>query len=422
MVMRAIVVVSLVCIALGAGACGSGDSLPRRTSTTDVGMTAATTATAIPSPTAGPSASPAAAGVPVRHALASGDALPSRNGLLYVALKSGEMVFWEMPGQYGARPISRDGRWVAWSAHGSSGVHLLDTASGRDRALSLAGEPAGAAGLSQDGATMVLVSASQIALVETDSLRVLAQASAPAPIQDGGAEFSVDGSAALGFGGTTDAAPATVILRPDGSTTAVAGGTWPLRWSPDGRSLAVTAANGTRIVSNQGATMLEIPFGNVEHGFNPRWSPDGTYIAIANAYNAGGERVFDATTGAEVLRTTGSPSCLGDYWLADRSLSFGWDGLQVTVPSGEMSQGPAGTGAPGFTFDQSAGVGVTRLLLENGGSVEFRSQAPWSAYYDGDGVHLTMTDGRALFLVGIGGKGLCDGQMAAPSVQLPPFS
>ena len=41
---------------------------------------------------------PPTAALPVRHVLASGDTLPSENGLLYIGLDSGEMVFWEMPG------------------------------------------------------------------------------------------------------------------------------------------------------------------------------------------------------------------------------------------------------------------------------------------------------------------------------------
>lgn len=160
---------------------------------------------------------------------------------------------------------------------------------------------------------------------------------------------------------------------------------------------------------------------DVEHGYNPRWSPNGKYIAVANTYSAGGERVFDGTTGAEVLRVTGSPSCLGDFWLAGNLLAYGYGGLAVTVPSGEIVQAPPLVNSAG-AFDQSVSAGTTRLLLDAGGSVEFRSEAPWSAYYDGEGVHLVLTDGRALFLIGVGGKGLCDGRMDELSVQLPPFS
>ncbi len=358
--------------------------------------------------------------MPVRHVLASGDTLPSENGLLYIRLDSGQMVFWEMPGQYGARPISRDGRWVVWSAQGSSaGVHLLDTDTGADHDVVVAGEAGSVVGFSADGASMVVVTRSKVALVETASSRMLAEAAAPAAGPNGSAEFSVDGSAALGFGGSTDAGATTLILRPDGSTTEVAGGTWPLRWSPDGSALAITTATGTRTVAADGATKLEIPFGNVESGANPRWSPDGRYIAIANAYPVGGARVFDAATGAEVLRTTGSPTCLADYWLGDRSMRFAWDNRVVAVPSGAISAGPPEP-QPEVTFDQAADPGVTRLLLKSGAAVEFASTF-WSLYYDGDGIYTTTTDGRALFLIGIGGKGICDGQMAAPAVQLPPF-
>ena len=49
------------------------------------------------------------------------------------------------------------------------------------------------------------------------------------------------------------------------------------------------------------------------------------------------------------------------------------------------------------------------------------SEFTWAYPYDDDGVHFAMSDGRVLALVGYGGKGLCDEEMPAPEVQLPPF-
>ena len=45
----------------------------------------------------------------------------------------------------------------------------------------------------------------------------------------------------------------------------------------------------------------------------------------------------------------------------------------------------------------------------------------WAYFYDDSGVLTMTTDGRVLELLGYGGKGLCDTQLPAPAVQLPPF-
>lgn len=384
--------------------------------------------TAVPgTPSAVPAASltpTTAVTVPQRHVVPNGGMLPSENGLLYIRLDTGEMEFWAMPGPYGARPISRDGRWVVWGAQGVSRTHLLDTHTGLDRVLTVSGEPAGAAGFSGDGQLLFLVGVSRVALVETESGRVLAEAPSPPGNSSGAAEFAPDGAAATGFAAQSAGSRTTVILRPNGSALTIDGGTWPIRWSRDGIRLAVSTATGLWIVSAGKAPQIEIPLGGSDRGYNPRWSPDGRYLATANGGNTGGQRVFDAATGEEVLRAVGTPTCIGDYWFEDGTLAYGWEGRRVAVPSGEIREGlPARPRNDGYRFDDAVRTpGITRLLLANGAAVEFQSSGMWSVPYDGDGIYGATTDGRALFLVGIGGKGICDSQFPEPSVQLPPFA
>lgn len=359
---------------------------------------------------------------PTRYAVSNGAALPSANGLLFVTLHTGEVHFWALPAPYSARPISRDGRWVAWGSPAVNGNHLLDTHSGKDRVLAIGGSPAAATNFSPDGRLMVLDSSSTVALVETESGKSVASAAKTAgAITNGAAAFSIAGYAAQGFA-DSKGSRTSVVLRPDGSSFSIDGGSWPLRWSPEGQRLAVTTAAGVRIVSGSGEPIREISLGNTDRGYNLRWSPDGRYLAVANSYNIGGQRVFDAGNGREVLRTAGTPTCLGDYWLDDGTLEYGWEGQRVSVPSGQVIDGtPRWPRDEGFSFDQSAAAsGLTRLLLKNGKAVELRL-GMWSFYYDGEGVRSTTSNGEALFLIGIGGKGLCDGTLPALAVELPPF-
>ncbi len=408
----------LAVVSAFASACDNSPAKGVATPTGEIASATSTVAISESSPTPAPVAT-----TPMRHSIPSGATLPSENGLLYIKLDTGEMEFWAMPGTYWARPISRDGRWVVWSAKNATGVHLLDVQSGRDQQLTLHGNPAGASGMSNDGRLVLLNTPSSVALIETETGRVIAETPHPGGTFMSAAEFGPDGSVAHGYG--DNALPrGTIVLRLDGTVSKIDGGAWPMRWSADGTRLALTTATGTRIVTSTGQRILEIPFGGIERGFNLRWSPGGRYLAVANAYNVGGQRVFDAATGVEVLRTTGTPSCIGDYWLDDGTLEYGFEGLRVLVPSGKLQQGvPRWPRAEGFTFDNSVTTqGLTRLLLADGLKVEFRSESNWSVYYDGDGIRSTTSDGRALFLVGIGGKGLCDSGFAGMTVELPPFS
>ena len=326
------------------------------------------------------------------------------------------MQFWALPAPYVAYPLSRDGRWVAWGSPAVNGNRLLDTHIGEDRLLEINGSPAAATGFSPDGRLMLLVSSSTVALVETESGRSLASAAKSSGANANDTAFSNEGFAAQGFA-DSKGFRATMVLRRDGSSFSIDGGSGPLRWSPEGRRLAVTTAAGVHIVSASGETIREISLDNTDRGYNDRWSPDGRYLAVANSYNIGGQRVFDAANGKEVLRTVGTPACFEDYWLADGTLAYGWEGQSISVPSGQVLNGsPRWPRDEGFSVDQSAAAnGLYRFLLKSGRAVEFRSG---KSFLYGS----TTSDGEAVFLIGLGGKGrICNGTVPALAVQLPPF-
>jgi dipeptidyl aminopeptidase/acylaminoacyl peptidase len=396
-------------VALIASACGGSGAPPSPTSPAET-----------PTPAREATPPPRAADQPVRHVVPDGGQLPSEHGRLYVDLSTGEQVFWVLPNAGAPRPISRDGRWVVWGPGDAPARNLLDTRKGVNRQLLVGNEAVTRAWFSEDGRYLVADTGSVVALLETESGKVLAQAPRPAQDAHGSAEFTTRGAAAIGFraGGTF----ATLILRPDGTTSVIDGATGQVRWSPDGSRLAVRTATGTRIVSADGSTKLELASGGPDATYNPRWSPDGRYLGLAT-YDAGGRRIYDAASGQEVLRTTGTLTCLGSFWLDDGTLEFGSKGDRVVVPTGEIRSGQPREEKAGYRLDDTAPAGIVRLLLDSGGEAEVQSMPSWSFYYDSEALYRATTDGHALFLVGVGGKGLCDyGPSEPPAVQLPPFA
>jgi Tol biopolymer transport system component len=109
-------------------------------------------------------------------------------------------------------------------------------------------------------------------------------------------------------------------------------------WSPDGRRLAVTAAEGLWVLpanSLEGALRVESrsPLGAIETNYRsfsgPRWSPDGTLVGLI-VTNAGTSwvEVFEANSGR--LFYTSPPENRTFSWTAARELKLG--DLEVHLP------------------------------------------------------------------------------------------
>jgi hypothetical protein len=102
-------------------------------------------------------------------------------------------------------------------------------------------------------------------------------------------------------------------------------------WSPDGRRLAVTAAEGLWVFaanSSDGALRVEsrLPMGSIEFNYRafsgPRWSPDGRLLALV-VTNGGTSwvEVFEADSGR--LFYTSPPEHDTFSWTSARDLKLG---------------------------------------------------------------------------------------------------
>lgn len=109
-------------------------------------------------------------------------------------------------------------------------------------------------------------------------------------------------------------------------------------WSPDGRRLAVTAAEGLWVFpanSTDGALRVQsrLPLGSIEFNYrafsNPQWSPDGILVGLVVS-NGGTSwvEVFEANSGR--LFYTSPPENDAFSWTAARSLKLGT--LEIHLP------------------------------------------------------------------------------------------
>lgn len=407
-----------IALAMLATACSSDGS--KGTPTLGPPATAGTILERTPSPTT--TLAPVPFDVPANHDYKSGDTITDTSGILLVDPVRLTMQVWTMPAQYTARPISHDGRWVFWAGRNNDGSigtqRLLDTRNGTSRAIVLGTEPFLAIGVSETGKYFAGYTDTKVALFETATLRPLAIADRPAGLKlaYGEANFSADETlSALSFG--TGDQRATVVLGIDGKTQPIAGDGGQVRWSNRGHRLALTSEAFTVVHDLDAGTTWQVPAG----GGNTQWSPDDRYLAIANKFDTGGARVFSTSPPfAEVLRTVGKVTCIGDYWNADGSMRYGVQ-QHVTVPGGEVLPAPP-IEADAVTLGSDPPFAT---VLKDGNIVMKFTFGPgifWSVSYDDEGLHANTSDGRFLALLGIGGKGLCgEGQLPPPAVQLPPF-
>ena len=109
-------------------------------------------------------------------------------------------------------------------------------------------------------------------------------------------------------------------------------------WSPDGRRLAVTAAEGLWVFpanSSEGALRVEsrLPLGSIEFNYrafsSPRWSPDGRLLGLV-VTNGGTSwvEVFEADSGR--LFYTSPPENDTFSWTAARELKLG--AVEIHLP------------------------------------------------------------------------------------------
>ncbi len=222
-----------------------------------------------------------------------------------------------------------DGTQLAYRSRGQ--VHLVDLATGRDRALTLAGLP--------EGATVAELA---WAPNGTELAVILSFPTPPEPA--GGREMSV---AWPYWGGDSGPGRRVAIVQVESGRASLVTGAdldvAELNWSPDGRRLALAASptsSGSRyydqdiyLVDRAGAAAAQ-PIVRLEGvDSSPVWSPDGARIAFATQHGQGsrdwlqGLGLYDVRTGqvsyparAQIENGFGSPRSIA--WGSNTRLLF----------------------------------------------------------------------------------------------------
>lgn len=194
-------------------------------------------------------------------------------------------------------------------------------------------------------------------------------------------------------------------------------GVWT-EWSPNGEWLAIskTAEHATLTLHNLRTGEVIETAGS---GGNPRWSESGQYLALQSPLAEVGDwplRVFHVD-GTEVLRVYGICASIGTPWEGD-ALFAPWTGTTVAL-DGEVTEDPYFEFAPPDRHSTFTPTGVA--FIEDGQTLaELNVPAGASFRSSSDDIHSLTSDGRAMFDIGVGGKGFC-GHEGEFAVELPPF-
>jgi Tol biopolymer transport system component len=187
-------------------------------------------------------------------------------------------------------------------------------------------------------------------------------------------EFTADDSAILFTRFRTDAELGLVpdvwrLPLPAGNPSLLVKNASAASTSPDGRRLvyAAVTAGGTSIrIRNQDGRELEI----AEHGFWPRWSPDGSWIAFTTSDPEGGEGTIHVVRpdGPEHRELTSTPSQhYGLCWTPDSSrvIFASKQGGPTTLWSVDVGAGEPGsvTRGPGICTSPTMAADGRRLVF-----------------------------------------------------------
>ncbi len=147
-----------------------------------------------------------------------------------------------------------------------------------------------------------------------------------------------------------------------GASLNVPGAYW-LRWSPDGKHLAVCDNNKVSIFSYRRNTLTVVDTATKPLVVDLAWSPDGDFLATTNAQLSGEQLNVFSFDGLALLQ-------VGGLALGESTHAVGWtgDGNTVVVGGNAPSSGCAGS-YHGIAFDSQTGVLTPLWTRSHDGSI-----------------------------------------------------
>lgn len=386
-----------------------GDDSPRGTPTPAESTTATEAATAAPTATRTPKVEPTQRPTPEvvagrKHVYNRGDTVRVERGILFLDPVTGGGVVWEGVG------VSRSGTYVWWMDDQGRG-HVKNTLTDAETVVGEPGGQLGFDGFSPDDASFAVQTGTEVVVYRTsDGVEERRLELEPGTVGTN-VGWSAQNALAVGMW-DRDGESLGVAVHMNGEVQRFAAGATFLEWSPGGRWLA--AAQGDELVLIDTATGRSVPAQG--WGSNPRWSANGQWVAV-QADDFSTVRVFDQQ-GLEVLRVSGMCAVLGTPWEGNE-LHSEFNDLLVAIdgstrPAEPYAPGPVTSGwADGGGVEmKSSGTVVAEL------KIAFHVLRSWP--YGRDGIRSMTDDGRGVFVLGVGGRGFCEG-VGDFSVELPPF-
>lgn len=313
----------------------------------------------------------------------------------------------------------------------SATADLLDTTTGDKRPLLIGDGKALSARVTADERRLVAANATSVALFSLPDLTLLSRSDSSIGVAQASITFaySADGNAIAVTRMAADSAQRTLeltdIVTEDRIIASPVAGM--VAWAHHSPRVAVIGPSAGVIIDLRSGSTVKLARGYGGQVLNtaPEWSPDDRYIATPFNDESAGVTAFDASSGAELLRVYGALGC-PDIWNGSDTLqgSFGVVGEgTVAVPSGDIRSGWPHLPVPPGPYVGANGEGVYQLVGADGTTVlaSARIDAPASAPF---GWSAEWPDGPPpiALVLGMGGRGICDGSGPPITVVLPPFA
>ena len=387
-----------------AAACSDGDPRPAP----DVAPTATISAS--------PDATVEVVSQPRRKTYARGETVDIESGVLFLDPKTGGGEAWE-----GVRP-SPSGKFVAWyGVDQRQPPVLIETATHREIQLQTAGKSGAVLDYSPDDSEVSLRVDNEMLIASTGTGQVRLRFPLDPATHFVRAAWGPAGAVAVGSMTRDGGALGFIIWRNDAflEFPDAPGANWG-QFTRDGRRFATSRpgeGGWTAIIDLGSRTVRRIEVGLQ----NPRWSESGEFLS---GQDAEGRVWIHRADGARHMRIDGACVLLGPVWFGNELPA--WDSGENVLVAMDGSSRPYVVGPPGTavsTFEQDGvalwdrldGNRLAQLKLPPEGKISIS----WPA--TGEGVHGTTADGRGMFLLGIGGRGWCEGARDF-NVELPPFA
>ena len=378
---------------------GCSDSPNQQSATTQsaVSTNAAATYTA----TATATVLPANSG-PVIKTFSRGETVDVPRGTLFLDPKTGGGEAWA---DIVVSPLGIFAPW--YGGDGKQPPVLYETLTRRRIALDTGGQPGQVLDFNAIETEASVRVGDEFRIVSTADGSVRVRFQIPAGGTYVRAYWGADGAVAMAATGPQGSTSLGIVVWRHGELktfTNVPPPNW-IAWSPDGTRLLVSS-----IADSGWTAIVDVGTGAVtrieQRLYNPRWSESGQYW---EGQLFSGEVFVYRADGTPHMRMNGVCAPLGTPWIGDEIATWGWgQDVKVAMDGSTTPYTPAGFSKPTANLAADGSVQLLDNWPDGAVLAELRPTAGATFFSSSEGINSLTRDGRAMFGLGGGGKGLCE--------------